>query len=539
MEPAEKVAVLEQENARLLAEVQRLKKQTAALELLKAERATLEFLKAENAWLKKQLFGQKRERFVPDQPDQLQLELGEAVSAPVEVPTETIAYERKKPAKKAKPTGRKPWPAHLPRVIVELVPQEDVSGLVKIGEDITEELEYQSPKLFVRQIVRPRFVAQKSESEQNDSTILQVPMPIRPLQKASVGSHMLASIICNKFLDHLPLYRQIQQFSRLDVPIARSTMSGWVAAVAQLIAPLTEAHRNDILAAPYLQADETRIQVLDPLKAKGHDSKKPPPTKSHQGYYWVYYDPVARQALFEYQPGRGKKYPEETLKSFNGILQTDGYAAYDAFDKQQNITLTGCMAHVRRKFVDAADSAPKQAEKALTLIQQLYRIEATAREEQLSHQERLIRRAQLARPIWEQWENWVKEQILQPFLPKSPIGKALTYAQNRMPIMRRYLDHGHIEIDNNLVENSIRPIALGRKNYLFAGSHQAAKNAAAFYSLLASCKAHNINPQEYLYHIIENIATFPINRIHELLPKNYDKQTLQDRIPEYISRMPE
>lgn len=531
MKPAEKVAVLEQENARLLAEVQQLKKQTAALELLKAE----------NDWLKKQLFGQKRERFIPEQPSQLQLDLGEAVSAPVEVSTEAIAYERKKPGKKAKPTGRKPWPAHLPRVIVELLPQEDITSLVKIGEDITEELEYQSPKLFIRQIVRPRFVAKKSENEnkQDDSVILQVPMPVRPLQKASVGSRMLASIICHKFLDHLPLYRQIQQFARLDVPIARSTMSAWVAAVAQLIAPLMEAHRNEVLTAAYLQADETRIQVLDPLKAKGHNSKKPPPAKSHRGFYWVYYDPIERQVLFEYQPGRGKEYPEKTLNSFNGILQTDGYPLYDAFDKQPTITLAGCMAHVRRKFVEAADSAPKQAEQALALIQQLYHIEAAAREEQLSHQQRLAKRAELARPIWEQWEKWVKEQLLQPFLPKSPIGKALTYAQKRMPFIRRYLDHGHIEIDNNLVENSIRPIALGRKNYLFAGSHQAARNAATFYSLLASCKAHNINPQEYLYHIIENIATFPINRIQELLPKNYDKQTLHDRIPEFISTMPE
>jgi transposase len=478
MKPAEIIALKDQKIGRLQAEIQQLKQQAATLELLKAE----------NDWLKKQLFGQKRERFIAEQPNQLQLELGETVSAAVEVPTEEISYQRKKPAKKAKPTGRKPWPAHLPRVIVELLPQQDISGLVKIGEDITEELEYQSPKLFVRQIVRPRFVAKKSENEnkQDDPVILQVPMPVRPLQKASVGSRMLASIICHKFLDHLPLYRQIQQFARLDLPIARSTMSAWVAAVAQLIAPLMEAHKKEVLATSYLQADETRIQVLDPLKAKGHNSKKPPPSSSHRGYYWVYYDPIDRQVLFEYQPGRGKKYPKKTLGSFNGILQTDGYAAYEAFDHHPTITLAGCMAHVRRKFVETADSAPKQAEQALALIQKLYQIEATAREEQLTHQQRLARRAELAKPIWEEWESWVREQILQPFLPKSPIGKALTYAQNRMPIMRRYLNHGQIEIDNNLVENSIRPIALGRKNYLFAGSHQAARNAAAFYSLLAS-----------------------------------------------------
>lgn len=490
-------------------------------------------LRHELNWLKNQLFGQKRERFVPDNPEQLALELGlSQPEQPAPEQTEQISYARKKKAK-AKPTGRKPWPAHLERVEERIEPQEDLSDLIEIGQDRTEELDYIPSKLFVRVLVRPRYVRKsQTESETPSSPIVQAPMPSRPLPKASVATRLLVALICDKYLDHLPLYRQMKRYERLGVKIPKSTLSHWIMSVGHLLMPLFEAHRAEMIKATYLQIDETRIQVLQPIKVLPKDKKKrkpPPKGKSHRGYYWVYYDPISKSALFDYHPGRGEEFPYQTIKDFIGIIQTDGYPVYQALERHlPNIERAACLAHARRKFSEAMGNDPKHAQEALLLIQKLYEIEAQAKEDKLDHEQRQELRGQQAQPIWDIFQRWIKDKAIDPdIVPKSPIGKAISYTATRLTYLEKYLTDGKLEIDNNLIENSIRPIALGRKNYLFAGSEKAAQYAGLFYSLLATCKAHNIDPATYLFDVIETISTHPINKIDQLLPKNWEKKTDQ------------
>jgi transposase len=495
-------------------------------------------LKEQLDWFRRQLFGQKRERFIPVDPDQLEMELGLEKSEAPAPETEQISYERVKQKPKTKPTGRQPWPADLPRVVIDLAAEvDDLDNYLIVGYEITEELEYSPEELFVRQFRRPKLLRKPEVVAQDESPqpqFVTAQAPDRPLPKLSVGSRMLAQIICDKFLDHLPLYRQIKRFERKRVKLAKSTVSGWVMAVCQLLAPLFEANRRLVLSSSYLQVDETTIQVLDLIRVLPKNGKKrkkpPPPGKSHRGYYWVYYDPLTGLALFDYHPGRGGKYPRETLKNFEGILQTDGYTVYEAFDRRAEIILIGCLAHVRRKFFEAQNgNKAQEAKTALSFIKRLYLIEKRARElvaEIESPEEAFVLRYQLrqrwAKPLVAAAKGWLQQQAKDPkALPKSGFGKAVSHALKRFKYLERYLDNGRVEIDNNLVENSIRPIALGRKNYLFAGSEQAAINAGNLYSLLAAAKAHDLNPVDYLRDLIETLPNHPITRIEELLPHRW------------------
>ena len=265
--------------------------------------------------------------------------------------------------------------------------------------------------------------------------------------------------------------------------------------------------------SPYAY-DETPIRVLKTAKQANKKGK------AHQGYFWVYYDPGGKQTLFIYDPGRAGKYPSQHLKSFKGHLQTDGYSVYDAFDQKPDIVLVGCMAHIRRKFEHALGNDKERASYALRLIQQLYAIERKARQDQLDPPQRWQLRQQLAQPLMEQLKTWL-EQNRDQVLPKSNIGKAINYALNRFKYMQRYLEDGKLEIDNNLVENAIRPVAIGRKNYLFAGSPQGAEWAAIIYSLLASAVNCGHNPNEYLKDVLLRLPDQPLSYLDDLLPGNW------------------
>ncbi len=239
--------------------------------------------------------------------------------------------------------------------------------------------------------------------------------------------------------------------------------------------------------------------------------------ETHRGYHWVYHGVEAKLVLFDYQQGRGRDGPLILLKNYQGYLQTDGYAVYEQFESREDIVLVGCMAHARRYFEHALDNDKSRAEKVLLWIQQLYTVERQAREEHLSVKDRYALRQTKALPVMDALENWLLTERLE-VLPKSAIGKAIFYLIPRFNKIAMYLEDGRLEIDNNLVENAIRPVALGRKNYLFAGSHAGAKRAAIVYSLLGSCKLHNINPHEYLLDILQRLPLQPVNRLQELLP---------------------
>lgn len=522
---AEILARKEAEIAQLLAE-----KESLSTALSQAE-FNVSVLEAENANLKRIIYGQKRERYVSSlNPNQLVIELGlepgpgpEEEEPPAE--QEEISYSRKKPSKKkVKPTGRQPWPSHLKRVEQLLLPDCDIEGMKKIGEHRTEELEYIPAKPFVRVYVRPIFADPAPDPKTEKTRVICAELPPRIIPKSSIGPGMLAVIVCDKFLDHLPIYRQVKRYERLGVRIARSTIGNLLGLLAQQLSPLAIALQNEVFRTNYLQADETRIQVLDKTHNLSKSKKKGPPGKTHRGFFWSYYDPVKKLCHFEYCHGRGKEYPKEALKDFKGKLQTDGYGSYDQFSKSEVISLVGCLAHVRRKFFEARSNDPKRAKIALDFIKELYAIEGQAREKKMSFEKRLELRIQQAKPIWEKYTQWIEEQLPE-VLPQSAIGKAIAHADKRKPFIQKYLEDGKLEIDNNLVENQIRPIALGRKNYLFAGSQEGAKRAAMFYSLLASCKQNDIDPLTWLRHVLIVLPTHPINQIQQLLPHNWKSIT--------------
>jgi len=454
------------------------------------------------------LFGTKSERFVPEEiANQLKLELGEVGKAQDPPEEQKIEYTRKKPKKKSRHAGRQPLPEHLERKVIRLEPEQDTSGMKKIGEDVTEILELIPAKLFVLRYVRAKYAAKNGDS------VLTAPLPGLPIEKGMAGPGLLAQVMIDKYMDHLPLYRQLQRFSREKVTIASSTIGDWVAQVCILISSLYQAHRREVLTQLYLMADETPNPVLDKSK-KG---------KTHRGYQWAYFSPLTKTVLFDYRPGRGRDGPRDCLKNYQGFLQTDGYAVYEWFGKREGIVLLHCMAHARREFENALKNDPDRAQHALLQIQKLYAIERKAREQELSHEKRRELREEKARPIWEAFKDWMIENYPQ-VTPKSSIAKAIAYSLKRWPQLGVYILDGRLEIDNNLIENSIRPIALGRKNYLFSGSHAGARRAALMYSLLGTCKLQGINPFEWLRDVLVRLPEHPVNRVAELLPQNWKKE---------------
>jgi transposase len=460
------------------------------------------FLHQELEKLKRMIFGTKSERFAPSDPFQLSMELGQPVPATVEPQTEDITYTRQKVGKKDGHARMQISPS-IPREIVVIEPAEDVSDGRKIGEKVTEVLDYTPGKLKVTRYVRPVYALP------NEQGIVTGELPSLPIPRGNAGAGLLAHLTISKFVDHLPFYRQVQMFKRQGVILAESTVNDWFRASCDLLEPLYECLKKSLLQGNYLMADETPIAVQTENK----------PGATHKGYHWVYYSPVERLVLFDYRKGRGREGPEELLKDYRGTLQADGYSAYESFEKKPGITLLACMAHARRKFDEALKNDKARAEHALTLIQQLYAIERQAREQQMSADERKAFRQEKASPIMAAFHNWLKENITQT-LPKSAIGIAIAYTLHLWPRLLRYLDDGRYEIDNNLIENSIRPVALGRKNYLFAGSHEGAKRAAMMYSFLGTCKINNIEPFEWLSTVLKRIPDHSIQRLEELLPQN-------------------
>lgn len=320
-------------------------------------------LKDELAQLKRLVFGSRHERFVPSIPQE-QLALGlaaEKIAIPAVAAVQTIVYSRKQKRETTEKiqTGRMKLPADLPREQVILEPQEDVSGMKKIGEEITEELERIPGKLFVRQYVRPKYAKPQGEG------VVIAELPVRPIDKGIPGPGLLAQIVIDKYTDHLPIHRQLQRFEREGMKLSSSTLTDWISATCALLEPLYDTLKKKALSVDYLQVDETPIKVLDKNK-KG---------TTHRGYHWVYHAPIERLVVFDYREGRGREGPNEILKDFKGHLQTDGYAVYEDFDKKACITLLNCMAHARRKFDEAKDNDLAKAEYALVEIQKLYAVE--------------------------------------------------------------------------------------------------------------------------------------------------------------------
>jgi transposase len=471
----------------------------------------LEYLRKENAYLKQELaelrrliFGKKSERFVPAENPEQQSLFGQEVSVADKEEVETS--ERKATQVKKKPI-RQELPAHLPRVERTLEPEGvDLSIARKMGEEITEFLNYHPSKIFVERIVRPKY-------KLVDESIIIAPLKdAQPIAKSNIGAEMLSHLIISKYVDHLPLYRQIRIFKRQGVDIAESTMNNWVQSGMKLLQPLFDHVQNHIKQSRYLQADETPIAVLESLK----------PGSTHKGYYWVYHIPGQKLISFQYHKSRAGDAAREHLKEFEGYLQTDGYAGYNQFKQHPKIRILACMAHARRKFHNAIDNDQEKANQALALFGKLYDVERQARDESMTHEQRLALRKENSAPIMKELENWLADNQNQ-VLPKSALGEAIAYTKSLWARLNVFLEDGILEIDNNLIENKIRPIALGRKNYLFAGSHEAATRAGMLYSFMAMCQMENVNPQEWLTYVLKRINDHCIQNLDELLPANWEK----------------
>lgn len=434
----------------------------------------------------------------------------EATASCSVVEAKTISYVKTPVAVEGKPLvhpGRMKLPESLRREKVIIEPAEDITGFKKMGEKITEVLEWQPGELFVKRYIRHKY------ARQNNEGVLIGALPSRALEKAMAGPGLLAQVVIDKYVDHLPLYRQMQRFERSGVKLPYSTLTDWVSATCKLLIPLYEALKKEVLQSSYLHCDETPIKVLDKDK-KG---------QTHRGYYWVYQNSIEKIVFFDYQMGRGREGPSGILENFQGYLQTDGYNAYEVFDQRSGITLLHCIAHARRLFHEALPNDEARASYALQQIGTLYAIERAGQERSLTFEQIKETRREHALPLLQTLGEWMKEQYVQ-VTPKSVIGKALAYSLERWQRLSVYTENGMLSIDNNPVENAIRPVAVGRKNYLFAGSHEAAQRSAMLYSLLGTCKLHRIDPCGWLRDVLEKIADHPANRITELLPHRFKKE---------------
>lgn len=523
---------------------EQLGEQTKELEAqLKASNDKVAELSFQLDQLRRMIFGAKRERYVPSDPNVVQgglfegrePDLGEHCTI---AGSKEVTYIKAKTVKpKLFHPGRASLPENLRREDVILEPQEDTAGYKKIGEEITEELDYIPPELFVRRYIRPKYVCQaeveskhtKGAKQADGSTIIIAEMPMRPIHKCIAGSGLLTQVIIDKYADHLPLNRQLQRYSRLGIDLPISTITGWVDGVAKLLEPLGAALTETVVNSDYLHVDETTIQVLKKHnKGPGKNSPKEPPDSSHRGYFWVYHDSINKLVYFDYQPGRGREGPSGILNNFKGYLQVDGYEVYESFGKRPGITLLGCLAHARRKYYDALKNDEQRAGYVLEQMKVLYNLEKEIKDK--SYETKKQERQERALPVLNELGEWIKDELLK-VPPKSAIGQALSYSAARWNKFKVYTTDGRLKIDNNPVERQVRPVTVGRKNFLFCGSHKAARNTGIIYSLMGTCKLHDVNPYLWLKDVIERMPTHPADKMNELLPHIWCKQR-SDNVPD-------
>jgi transposase len=469
--------------------------------------------------LAQRLFGKKSEQL---NPDQLQL-LFQEFNAPG--PAEGKGYgpqsseaESARPVKASRPRPRDRAPRvpeHLP-VIEEVIVPEPVKGCPEawrqIGEEVSERLDYEPARFLRRRTVRPKYV----KRGELDAIPVIAPLPESLLERSIVTPGLLAQILVSKYCDHVPLYRQESIYwSRHQVWLPRQTMAMWVGMAADWLRPIYDEIGKGVLSSGYLQVDETPIRYLSP----GHG-------KTKLGYLWTCHRPGS-DVIYSWHTSRAASCLEKIIPAdFSGTIQCDGYTGYDAFARGRNdeIQLAGCWAHARRGFFESIELAPKQAGLVLHLLQSLYRTEKKLRKARASPKLRALTRALESRPVIERLHRtlllW---KAKRRFLPKSNMGKAIDYALGQWSSLLLYLDDGRIEIDNNLVENCIRPTALGKKNWLFIGEAGVGDRGAIIYSLIESCRRRDIDPYEYLRDILTRLPNSTNWQIKDLTPQAWVK----------------
>ncbi len=462
------------------------------------------------------IFGSKSERFLAD-PNQLSLDLAvDSVGATTQLSgTKKVSYIGKQGNTPRTLEEQGAYLEGLPCTYEVREPKNLPEGAIKIGEQQHKVLEITPRKLYVRVIITPTY---KVPVPSGPAIIVSEPTPGRPLPKCVAGATVLAQILVDKFCDHLPVIRQVRRFERDGIQIPYNTMLDWGAKSIDVITVVYEALKKQLLASPYIHVDETGLKVL-----LGKETTNKKHKHIHSGYLWCYNSSRDKLVFFDYQHGRGEQHTHGILKDYKGIIQTDGWQVYkNIASKQQDITQICCLAHARRKFKDAEPYDRERAGYALEKFRQLYDIERRCKEENLSEAQITVTRQRESVPILQEFHEWMIRQY-KTLLSSAPLSVAIGYNLRHWDRLCYYTKNGMLNPDNNPVENSIRPVSLGRKNFLFAGSEKSAQRIAIIYSLIGTCKMNNVNPLEWLTDVLDRINEHPINKINELLPGNWAK----------------
>jgi transposase len=479
------------------------------------------------AWLRRKFWKASSEKYIPVDPAQRKIDFDGLDVLPEEEETikgaasEIDTYKRNKPEHTKKQPVRLTLPEDLRREEEIIEPEGIDENWVRIGEEVTEQLEHKPGEIYVRRIIRPKYALKKDLQVQQEldmdgslnKTVKIAPLPLLPLPRSNAGASLLAELIMGKYMYHLPFHRQISMFKLEGIRIPASTVNDWFSGCSDLLRALYYRLKEIVLECDYIQIDESTVPVIN------HEKQR-----AVKAYLWVVRDVMKKLVFFYYDKGsRAQKVVIELLHNFKGAVQTDGYEAYSIYENKKGVLLLGCWAHARRKFIEALKEDKAGAQYALEQIGLIYAVESMADDQELDYQKRAELRARLAYPILFGFERWIVSYMPKA-LPKGRMSQALTYTYALFHRLSRYHLDGRYQIDNNLVENTIRPLALGRKNYMFCGNHDAAENAAIMYSLLGCCAATDVNPREWLTDVITRIPYYNNDYsldLADLLPHNW------------------
>lgn len=486
---------------------------------IKEQAERINELTAQVAYLNRQLFGRKAEKlpvYDPNYPDLFADQFAEEMKQAEEKRDEAVAeVEKNTKADRKQRRQNREMLENLPVLKQTVIRPDDIDLNIykEIGREVTRVVEHEPGKLYIHEIVRIKYGMKDNIQlpPAGKKGVEIAPLPLLPIDKGVAGSSLLAEILLQKYEYHMPFYRQIKQFTHLGMKgLKENTIDGWFKKTMGLLKPLYLALAEEVMKADYCQADETTTPVIDKDKHK-----------AAKEYLWMVRAVMERLVLFHYDEGSRAGAVIEYLANkynFKGYLQCDGFAGYEtAFRTRADVCLVNCMVHIRRHFEQALDENRPMAQHALTGIQHLYKIERMCDDANLPADERKAKRNELARPIMEAMKLWMETEGIK-YSESSQIGKAITYAYTRWDNMMHYLDDGRLLLDNNLAENEIRPITLGRKNYIFCGNHEAAMNMCIINSLLATCRNHDVNPRLYLNDVISRMP-YMTKATHEELVK--------------------
>jgi len=523
-----------EERDRLFRETSRLKSQLASYENFESERAsysqllnqkdeTIKRLKQQVEMLQRRIWGKSSERYINEDPQQRRIDFEGLDLLPEEKELATSAKEEIRqykticvPVKAINRPVRKPLPESLPREECHIYPDyTELDKWIELKPEITEILERDPARWYVRRIIRHKY-ALRDKSLDVEKQIITAPMPVLPIAKSYAGATLLADISIDKYVNHLPFYRQIQMFQQQGIIISPATLNGWIQNVADLMRPTYYRLMEMVLSSDYIQSDETTIPIIDNEKHK-----------TVKGYIWLVRAVMRDLVFFHYDHGsRAQKVALHLFKDFQGVIQTDGYAVYDIYENKKGVLPIGCWAHCRRRYEEALKEDKARASYALEQIGLLYDVERRADQEKLTFEERADLRSRLSYPIMVAFEKWMINEYPK-VLPRGRIGQAIKYTYGIYHKLTRYHLDGRLKMDNNLAENAVRPIALGRKNWLFCGNHEAAENAAIMYFMLGCCKASGVNFRNWLVFFLNNIHKYDQDYskdLAELLPHNFKLQ---------------